>query len=169
MPNDKTLPISLHETWPGVPTPSSLGPWTGNQAPRATTDNRAGIYIMHLPCTALNLRWMVLLGPRSVDQRQGLLCLIALRLRPMDRAPYHMAPRLGPRAFSISLVNSFGGNFVRLYILFTTNFKLTVPLSRRVASIIERIDLGCASNPMRVLISLTAASITLKVRQPLRL
>ena len=28
---------------------------------------------------------------------------------------------------------------------------------RRVASIIERIDLGCASNPMRVLISLTAA------------
>ena len=30
--------------------------------------------------------------------------------------------------------------------------------SRRVASIIERIDLGCASNMMRVLISLTAAS-----------
>ena len=25
----------------------------------------------------------------------------------MDRAPYHKAPRLGPRAFSISLVNSF--------------------------------------------------------------
>ena len=24
-----------------------------------------------------NQRWLVLLGPRSVDQRQGLLCLIA--------------------------------------------------------------------------------------------
>ena len=30
--------------------------------------------------------------------------------------------------------------------------------SRRVASIIKRIDLGYASNPMRVLISLTAAT-----------
>jgi hypothetical protein len=30
--------------------------------------------------------------------------------------------------------------------------------SRRVASIIERIDESCAGNPMRVLISLTAAS-----------
>ncbi|WP_347833598.1 NAD-binding protein [uncultured Planktomarina sp.] len=30
--------------------------------------------------------------------------------------------------------------------------------SRRVASFIERIDLGCASNVMRVLISLTAAT-----------
>jgi hypothetical protein len=28
-----------------------------------------------------------------------------------------------------------------------------------VASIIGRIDLGCASNPMRVLISLTAAAV----------
>ena len=26
--------------------------------------------------------------------------------------PYHTAPRLGPRAFSISVVDSFGGNFV---------------------------------------------------------
>ena len=73
---------------------------------------------MHLPCTALNLHWIVLLGPRSVDQRQGLLCLI-LQFEPAGPwtgAPYHRAPRLGPRAFSISLVNSFGGNFVRLYI-----------------------------------------------------
>ena len=30
----------------------------------------------------------------------------------MDRPPNPRAPRLGPRAFSISLVNSFGGNFV---------------------------------------------------------
>ena len=32
-PYDKTLPIQLHETWPGVPGPSCLGPWTGNQGP----------------------------------------------------------------------------------------------------------------------------------------
>ena len=34
----------------------------------------------------------------------------------MDRGPYPRAPRLGPRPFSISLLNSFGGNFVWLYI-----------------------------------------------------
>jgi hypothetical protein len=28
-------------------------------------------------------RWMILLGPRSVDQRQGLLCLIA-KVEPYD-------------------------------------------------------------------------------------
>ena len=39
--NDKTLPISLHETWPGVPGPSCLGPWTGNQEPKALSDSRA--------------------------------------------------------------------------------------------------------------------------------
>ena len=31
---------------------------------------------------------------------------------PRTGPPYHRAPRLGPRAFSISRVNSFGGNFV---------------------------------------------------------
>ena len=40
--------------------------------------------------------------------------------------PYRRAPRLGPRAFGISVVNSFWGNFVggarHLYSL--TNFKL---------------------------------------------
>ena len=36
-----------------------------------------------------------------------------------------MAPRLGPRPFSISLVNSFGGNFVgRLHFYSRINFKL---------------------------------------------
>ena len=30
----------------------------------------------------------------------------------MDRPPHPRAPRLGPRAFSIGLVNSFEGNFV---------------------------------------------------------
>ena len=32
-PYDKTLPIQVHETWPGVPRPSRLGPWTGSQEP----------------------------------------------------------------------------------------------------------------------------------------
>ena len=61
-----------------------------------------------------NQRWLVLLGPRSVDQRQGLLCLIA-KVEPYDLGtgtPNFRASRLGPRAFSISRVNSFGGNFV---------------------------------------------------------
>ena len=43
----------------------------------------------------------------------------------MDRGPYPRAPRLGPRAFSISLVNSFGGNFVWTAIsIHALNFKL---------------------------------------------
>ena len=37
--------------------------------------------------------------------------------------------------------------------------------SLRVSSIIERIDLGCASNPMRVLISLTAPLFGLSLRR----
>jgi len=37
--------------------------------------------------------------------------------------------------------------------------------SRWVASIIERIELGCASNPMRVLICLTAADYERAVEQ----
>jgi len=74
-----------------------------------------------------------------------------------DRPPYYRAPRLGPRAFTISVINSFGGNFVRMPPLFTHQFQAEPHhCSRRVASIIERIDSGCASNPMRVLISLTA-------------
>ena len=49
---------------------------------------------------------------------QGLLCPIATvrAAGPWTGAPNHKAPRLGPRAFSISLENSFGGNFVWLYI-----------------------------------------------------
>jgi hypothetical protein len=51
-----------------------------------------------------NQRWLVLLGPWSVDQRQGLLCLIA-KVEPYDLGtgtPNFKAPRLGPRPFSIS-------------------------------------------------------------------
>ena len=39
--------------------------------------------------------WLVLLGPRSVDQRQGLLCLIATA-KPQDHGKG--APIIGPRA-----------------------------------------------------------------------
>ena len=39
-------------------------------------------------------RWMILLGPRSGDQLQGLLCLIA-KVEPQDHGPG--APIIGPR------------------------------------------------------------------------
>ena len=39
-------------------------------------------------------RWLVLLGSRSVDQRQGLLCLIA-KVEPYDPGPDPPFP--GPR------------------------------------------------------------------------
>ena len=41
---------------------------------------------MHLPCTALNLHWIVLLGPRSVDHGQGLLGPI-VTVEPQDHGP----------------------------------------------------------------------------------
>ena len=68
-----------------------------------------------------------------------------------------MGPRLGPWPFSTSLINSFGGNFVRMPSLFTHQFQAEpCCCSLRVASIVERIELGLASNLMRVLNSLTA-------------
>ena len=46
----------------------------------------------------------------------------------------------------------------RMPSLFTHQFQANpCRCSRRVASIIERIDVGCASNPMRVLIGLKVA------------
>ena len=41
-----------------------------------------------------NQHWLALLGPRSVDQRQGLLCLIAT-VEPQDHGPRPPIP--GPR------------------------------------------------------------------------
>ena len=41
-----------------------------------------------------NQHWLALLGPRSVDQRQGLLCLIAT-VEPQAHGP--PPPILGPR------------------------------------------------------------------------
>ena len=76
-------------------------------------------------------RWLVLLGPWSVDQRQGVTVpnLCSRAAGPLTGAPNPRAPRLGPRAFSISVVNSFGGNFVWLYIfIHATISSLTVPL-----------------------------------------
>ena len=49
---------------------------------------------MHLSCTALNLHWIVLLGPRSVDHGQGLLCLIPT-VEIQGHGPG--APFVGPR------------------------------------------------------------------------
>ena len=61
-----------------------------------------------------NPRWLVLLGPRSMDQRRGLLCPITT-VEPQYAGPprpYPRAPRLRPRAFSIDGVDSFDGGFV---------------------------------------------------------
>ncbi len=33
LPYDKTLPIQVDETWPGVSAPSCLSPWPGSQEP----------------------------------------------------------------------------------------------------------------------------------------
>ena len=41
---DKIPPIPLHKTWPGVPAPSRLGPWTWSQEPRST-DSKAPIHV----------------------------------------------------------------------------------------------------------------------------
>jgi hypothetical protein len=38
--------------------------------------------------------------------------------------PYPRAPRLGPRAFSVGSVDSFGDNFVGHHLYSRTNFKL---------------------------------------------
>ena len=104
-----------------------------DRGPRASalSDHRARTYV--LPSALLQLNWgqMPLLGPRSMDQRQGLLCLIATA-KPQGAGqgtPTPRAPRLGPRPFSISLVNSFGGNFVWLYIsIHASVSSLTAPV-----------------------------------------
>ena len=59
--NDKTLCISLHETWPGVTEPSRLGPWTGNQELRAL-DHRARTYVLPIELLRFNQRMIVPLG-----------------------------------------------------------------------------------------------------------
>ena len=54
-------------------------------------------------------------------------------------------------------------NFVWATSLFTQHFQAkTCYRSRGVASIIERIDLGCASNLMRVRVGLTGPNVCIK-------
>jgi hypothetical protein len=112
-----------------------------------------------------NQRWLALLGPWSVDQLQGVTWPnpYSRAARPWTGPPYHKAPRLGPRAFSISVVNSLGGKFCLVTASLLSHQVHAKPCncSRRVAPIIERIDSGCASNPMQVLIRLTAPFIEL--------
>ena len=57
--------------------PYCLGPRTGNQEPRAVGIGPHTVDLLPaLP--EPNQRWLVLLGPRSVDQQQGLLRLISI-------------------------------------------------------------------------------------------
>ena len=46
------------------------------------------------------------------------------KLSRWTTAPYPRAPRLGPRAFSISVVNSLDGGFVCRHLYSRANFKL---------------------------------------------
>ena len=70
-----------------------------------------------------------------------------------------------PRGIGIDLIENVGKLHVKLILGHTANMRRSQNIwvsqekcryFRRVASIIERIDLGCASNLMRVLICLTA-------------
>ena len=97
--NNKTLPIPLRKICPKVTAPYCLGPWTGNQEPR-TVGIGSRTHVLLIALLRHSWRWMLLLGPRSVDQRQGLLCLIA-KVEPYDLGtgtPNFRVPRLGPRA-----------------------------------------------------------------------
>ena len=81
------------------------------------------------PADYLESKW---LGPLTIRRGGLLLCpgvTTANRYRADAFAakgpPNRRAPRLGPRPFSISLVNSFGGNFVwQLHLYSRTNSKL---------------------------------------------
>ena len=77
--------------------------------------------------------------------------------------PCFLAVRLGVTPFAISVVKLFGGSFVvGDASVFTHKFQAQP--CRRVVPIIDRIDFSCVSNPMGVLISLTAPI----KRQPLK-
>jgi hypothetical protein len=99
--------------------------------------------------------WMVLLGPWSVNQRQGVALsnLCSRAAGPWTGPPHFRASRLGPWAFSISGINSFECNFVRLCVFIQAN---PCHHSRWVAPVIGRVKLGCSSNLMRVRVCLTS-------------
>ena len=72
--------------------------------------------------------------------------------------PGSWASRLGPQGFSVGVLDSLKHGFVGTRTSIQVQFQAKpCRCSSRVASIIERIDLSCASNLLRVLISLTAA------------
>ena len=126
MPNDKTPPIPLHETWPVVPGPSPPRPEDREPRTRALSDRGARTHVLLIALPRHSWDWLVLFGPRSVDQLQGLLRPIATT-EPQDHGPAppcHRATRLGPRAFRISVVNSLSWSFVCRHIYSRTNFKL---------------------------------------------
>ena len=56
------------------------------QRTRALSGNRLRTVDLLPALPGLKLRWLVLLGPRSVDQRQGLLFLIPTA-KPQDLGP----------------------------------------------------------------------------------
>jgi len=85
MPDDKTPSISLHETWPGVPSPYCLGPRTGNQEPLAP-NIRARTYVLPIALLRFNQRMIVPLGSQA-NGRGYLAQSIQLSRRPMDRGP----------------------------------------------------------------------------------
>jgi hypothetical protein len=78
--------------------------------------------------------------------------------------PGARAARLRPQGLSVGVLGSLEHGFVLTPTpsLLVHQFQAKPHrCSRRMASIIERIDLGGASNPMRVPISLTAATTRL--------
>ena len=97
---------------------------------------------MHLPCSALDLRWMVLLGARFVDQGST-----AGVTWPNPHPSDH-----GPRITGTAPLVLGATPSLFMYQVQAKPYRC----SRRVASIIECIDLSCASNLMRVCVGLTA-------------
>ena len=60
----------------------------------------------------LSWRWLVFLGPRSLDQRRGLLCPIAA-FKPQDHGPGPpiIRPRVSDHGPLVLALNSFGDRF----------------------------------------------------------
>ena len=94
--------------------------------------------------------------------------LLSPILNRQTQDPGSRAPRLGRWASSLGVVGSLEGRFVWTPFLFTNQYQVKpCRCSRRVASVIECIDLGYASNLMGVLISLTAPEKSIPVGNPI--
>ena len=155
--DDKKFPILLHETWPGVPSPYCLGPRTGNQEPRAP-NIRARTYVLPIALLRFNQRMIVPLGSQA-NGRGYCAQSMQLSRKGMDKMPQitGTAPQsLGLECWSHRFIDE---RFCLLTASLLTHQFQAEPCrcSRWVASIIKRIDLGYASNLMRVLISLATA------------